>query len=195
MKRKNIIPLNRYTHLDEIITKQLREETNTKFYKKISTLRSDKNAFYRLSPIKKMKKNLSLPKLKIRLNNINNKEKELNNDNKAMLSYRNNKEKNPNKFMSFEEKMILNFYEKSILKTMQKRPKKINNIELNKYKSLFMKSKENYRKIDKIKLNRENTIYKKVIERFSNNYANFSNKIIMNKSFLNIKKKLGLKKT
>ena len=94
--------------------------------------------------------------------------------------------------MSYEEQRILNFYENSILSKMKKRPKRINDIEFNKYKFLFLKSKENYRKIEEKKLNRENSLYKKIVQRFSNNYANFSNKKIMTKSFLDIRKKLGI---
>ena len=189
MISKNIIPLAGYTNLDGILTKQIREEANNKFYKKIFTLRSDRSKFNRLSPVKKIKKNFSLPKL--RLNNINNKEKDCSYNGKLKIFLSKN-EKFNNKIMSYEEQRILNFYENSILSKMKKRPKKINDIELNKYKFLFLKSKENYRKIEEKKLNRENSLYKKIVQRFSNNYANFSNKKIMTKSFLDIRKKLGI---
>ena len=189
MISKNIIPLAGYTNLDGILTKQIREEANNKFYKKIFTLRSDRSKFNRLSPVKKIKKNFSLPKL--RLNNINNKEKDCSYNGKLKIFLSKN-EKFNNKIMSYEEQRILNFYENSILSKMKKRPKRINHIELNKYKFLFLKSKENYRKIEEKKLNRENSLYKKIVQRFSNNYANFSNKKIMTKSFLDIRKKLGI---
>ena len=189
MISKNIIPLAGYTNLDGILTKQIREEANNKFYKKIFTLRSDRSKFNRLSPVKKIKKNFSLPKL--RLNNINNKEKDCSYNGKLKIFLSKN-EKFNNKIMSYEEQRILNFYENSILSKMKKRPKRINDIELNKYKFLFLKSKENYRKIEEKKLNRENSLYKKIVQRFSNNYANFSNKKIMTKSFLDIRKKLGI---
>lgn len=189
MISKNIIPLAGYTNLDGILTKQIREEANNKFYKKIFTLRSDRSKFNRLSPVKKIKKNFSLPKL--RLNNINNKEKDCSYNGKLKIFLSKN-EKFNNKIMSYEEQRILNFYENSILSKMKKRPKIINDIELNKYKFLFLKSKENYRKIEEKKLNRENSLYKKIVQRFSNNYANFSNKKIMTKSFLDIRKKLGI---
>ena len=189
MISKNIIPLAGYTNLDGILTKQIREEANNKFYKKIFTLRSDRSKFNRLSPVKKIKKNFSLPKL--RLNNINNKEKDCSYNGKLKIFLSKN-EKFNNKIMSYEEQRILNFYENSILSKMKKRPKRINDIELNKYKFLFLKSKENYRRIEEKKLNRENSLYKKIVQRFSNNYANFSNKKIMTKSFLDIRKKLGI---
>ena len=189
MISKNIIPLAGYTNLDGILTKQIREEANNKFYKKIFTLRSDRSKFNRLSPVKKIKKNFSLPKL--RLNNINNKEKDCSYNGKLKIFLSKN-EKFNNKIMSYEEQRILNFYENSILSKMKKRPKRINDIELNKYKFLFLKSKENYRKIEEKKLNRENSLYKKIVQRFSNNYANFSNKKIMTKSFLDIRKKFGI---
>ena len=76
MKRKNIIPLIQYSHPEERITKQIREETNNKFYKKLNSLKANKITIKKLSPIRRIQKNYSLPKLNIRLSSINNKEKE-----------------------------------------------------------------------------------------------------------------------
>ena len=42
MKRKNIIPLIQYSHPEERITKQIREETNNKFYKKLNSIKANK---------------------------------------------------------------------------------------------------------------------------------------------------------
>ena len=94
--------------------------------------------------------------------------------------------------MSFEERMILNFYGNAISQRMKAKPKRINNMFFDQFKSNFQKSKENYRKIDEMRLNKENSIYRKGIKRYSQNYANFSNKI-MDKSLFSLKNKIRLK--
>ena len=187
MRRINLLSLIQYSHPEERLTEQLREETNNKFYEKLNSLKcSNKIKIKKLSPIRRVKKNYSLPKLNIRLNNINNKEKEKEN---SLLSYRDNYF---NKFMSFEERMILNFYGNAISQRMKAKPKRINNMFFDQFKSNFQKSKENYRKIDEMRLNKENSIYRKGIKRYSQNYANFSNKI-MDKSLFSLKNKIRLK--
>ena len=53
MQRKNIIPLVQYSRPDERITKQMREETNNKFYKKLNSLKASKvTIIKKLTPIK-----------------------------------------------------------------------------------------------------------------------------------------------
>ena len=94
--------------------------------------------------------------------------------------------------MTFEEKMILNFYGNAIQQRMKARPKKINDLVFRQFKSNFLKSKENYRKIDERRLNEENIIYKRGIRRFNDNYANFSNKIV-DKSMFSLRNKFRLK--
>ena len=195
MKRKNIIPLIQYSHPEERITKQIREETNNKFYKKLNSLKANKITIKKLSPIRSLQKNYSLPKLNIRLSNINNKEKEKElllkekgNENTILF----NRDKYFNKFMTFEERMILNFYENAISQRMRAKPKRINDMFFKQFKSNFQKSKQNYRKIDEMRLNKENSIYKKGIKRYSGYYANFSNRII-DKSWLGLRNKIRLK--
>ena len=195
MKRKNIIPLIQYSHPEERITKQIREETNNKFYKKLNSLKANKITIKKLSPIRSLQKNYSLPKLNIRLSNINNKEKEKElllkekgNENTILF----NRDKFFNKFMTFEERMILNFYENAISQRMRAKPKRINDMFFKQFKSNFQKSKQNYRKIDEMRLNKENSIYKKGIKRYSGYYANFSNRII-DKSWLGLRNKIRLK--
>ena len=191
-----IIPLIQYSHPDEKITKQILQETNDKFYKKINTLKTGVIKIRKLSPIKKIRKNYSLPKLNYFLKNNNKieltpiKEKEKEKEKEKSISSR-DKFYN-NKFMTFEEKMILNFYENAISQRMKVKPKRFNDQFLNQYKVNFKKSKENYRKIDERKLNEENNTYKKIIKRYSNNYANFSNKIL-DKSWFGLRKKFKLK--
>jgi len=198
MKRKNIIPLVQYSHPEERITKQIREETNNKFYKKLNSLKSNKITIKKLSPIRRIQKNYSLPKLNLRLSSINDKEKEktplLKEKEKesGILSYRDKYINNFNKFMTFEERMILNFYENAISQRMRAKPKRINDIFFKQFKSNFQKSKENYRKIDEMRLIKENSIYKKGIKRYSDYYANFSNKF-MDKSLLGLRNKIRLK--
>ena len=198
MKRKNIIPLVQYSHPEERITKQIREETNNKFYKKLNSLKANKITIKKLSPIRRIQKNYSLPKLNLRLSSINDKEKEktplLKEKEKesGILSYRDKYINNFNKFMTFEERMILNFYENAISQRMRAKPKRINDIFFKQFKSNFQKSKENYRKIDEMRLIKENSIYKKGIKRYSDYYANFSNKF-MDKSLLGLRNKIRLK--
>jgi hypothetical protein len=195
MRRKNIIPLVQYSHPEERITKQIREETNNKFYKKLNSLKANKITIKKLSPIRRIQKNYSLPKLNLRLSSINDKEKEkaplLKEREKeiGILSYR---DKYFNKFMTFEERMILNFYENAISQRMRAKPKRINDMFFKQFKSNFQKSKENYRKIDEMRLIKENSIYKKGIKRYSDYYANFSNKF-MDKSLLGLRNKIRLK--
>lgn len=195
MKRKNIIPLIQYSHPEERITKQIREETNNKFYKKLNSLKANKITIKKLSPIRRIQKNYSLPKLNIRLSSINNKEKEK----KPLLKEKEkentilfNRDKYFNKFMTFEERMILNFYENAISQRMRAKPKRINDMFFKQFKSNFKKCKQNYRKIDEMRLNKENSIYKKGIKRYSGYYANFSNRI-MDKSDLGLRNKIRLK--
>jgi len=198
MKRKNIIPLVQYSHPEERITKQIREETNNKFYKKLNSLKANKITIKKLSPIRRIQKNYSLPKLNLRLSCINDKEKEkaplLQEKEKesGILSYRDKYINNFNKFMTFEERMILNFYENAISQRMRAKPKRINDMFFKQFKSNFQKSKENYRKIDEMRLIKENSIYKKGIKRYSDYYANFSNKF-MDKSLLGLRNKIRLK--
>ena len=195
MKRKNIIPLVQYSHPEERITKQIREETNNKFYKKLNSLKANKITIKKLSPIRRIQKNYSLPKLNLRLSSINDKEKEKvpllkeKERESGILSYR---DKYFNKFMTFEERMILNFYENAISQRMRAKPKRINDMFFKQFKSNFQKSKENYRKIDEMRLIKENSIYKKGIKRYSDYYANFSNKF-MDKSLLGLRNKIRLK--
>ena len=190
MRRKNIIPLIKYSHPEERLTKQIIKETNNKFYKKLNSLKCDnKIKIKKLSPIRKIKKNYSLPKLNVKLSS-NNKLKEKEKENNA-LSIR---EKYFKKLMTFEERMIVNFYENAISQRMNAKPKRINNMFYKQFKSNFQKSKENYRKINEMKLIKENSIYRKGIKRHSENYANFSNKII-DKSLFNLKNKIRLKFT
>jgi hypothetical protein len=192
MRSKNIIPLVQYSHPEETITRQMRKEANDKFYKRLSCLKSSMVRIKKITPFLKIKKCYSLPKLNIHLNNINNssndkissgKEK-----NKITLSTR---DKN-NKFLTFEERMILNFYENAISQRMRAKPKRINDMFFKQFKSNFQKSKENYRKIDEMRLIKENSIYKKGIKRYSGYYANFSNKY-MDKSLLGLRNKIRLK--
>ena len=195
MKRKNIIPLVQYSHPEERITKQIREETNNKFYKKLNSLKANKITIKKLSPIRRIQKNYSLPKLNIRLSSINNKEKEkepLLKEKEKENTILFNRDKYFNKFMTFEERMILNFYENAISQRMRAKPKRINDMFFKQFKSNFQKSKENYRKIDEMRLIKENSIYKKGIKRYSGYYANFSNKII-DKSLLGLRNKIRLK--
>ena len=198
MRRKNIIPLVQYSHPEERITKQIREETNNKFYKKLNSLKANKITIKKLSPIRRIQKNYSLPKLNLRLSSINDKEKEkaplLKEKEKegGILSYRDKYINNFNKFMTFEERMILNFYENAISQRMRAKPKRINDMFFKQFKSNFQKSKENYRKIDEMRLIKENSIYKKGIKRYSGYYANFSNKY-MDKSLLGLRNKIRLK--
>jgi hypothetical protein len=195
MKRKNIIPLIQYSHPEERITKQIREETNNKFYKKLNSLKANKITIKKLSPIRRIQKNYSLPKLNIRLSSINNKEKEkepLLKEKEKENTILFNRDKYFNKFMTFEERMILNFYENAISQRMRAKPKRINDMFFKQFKSNFQKCKQNYRKIDEMRLNKENSIYKKGIKRYSGYYANFSNRI-MDKSDLGLRNKIRLK--
>ena len=195
MKRKNIIPLIQYSHPEERITKQIREETNNKFYKKLNSLKANKITIKKLSPIRRIQKNYSLPKLNIRLSSINNKEKEkepLLKEKEKENTILFNRDKYFNKFMTFEERMILNFYENAISQRMRAKPKRINDMFFKQFKSNFQKCKQNYRKIDEMRLNKENSIYKKGIKRYSGYYANFSNRI-MDKSDLGLRDKIRLK--
>ena len=195
MKRKNIIPLIQYSHPEERITKQIREETNNKFYKKLNSLKANKITIKKLSPIRRIQKNYSLPKLNIRLSSINNKEKEkepLLKEKEKENTILFNRDKYFNKFMTFEERMILNFYENAISQRMRKKKKRINDMFFKQFKSNFQKCKQNYRKIDEMRLNKENSIYKKGIKRYSGYYANFSNRI-MDKSDLGLRNKIRLK--
>lgn len=195
MKRKNIIPLIQYSHPEERITKQIREETNNKFYKKLNSLKANKITIKKLSPIRRIQKNYSLPKLNIRLSSINNKEKEkepLLKEKEKENTILFNRDKYFNKFMTFEERMILNFYENAISQRMRAKPKRINDMFFKQFKSNFQKCKQNYRKIDEMRLNKENSIYKKGIKRYSGYYANFSNRI-MDKSGLGLRNKIRLK--
>ncbi len=195
MKRKNIIPLIQYSHPEERITKQIREETNNKFYKKLNSLKANKITIKKLSPIRRIQKNYSLPKLNIRLSSINNKEKEkepLLKEKEKENTILFNRDKYFNKFMTFEERMILNFYENAISQRMRAKPKRINDMLFKQFKSNFQKCKQNYRKIDEMRLNKENSIYKKGIKRYSGYYANFSNRI-MDKSDLGLRNKIRLK--
>ena len=195
MKRKNIIPLIQYSHPEERITKQIREETNNKFYKKLNSLKANKITIKKLSPIRGIQKNYSLPKLNIRLSSINNKEKEkepLLKEKEKENTILFNRDKYFNKFMTFEERMILNFYENAISQRMRAKPKRINDMFFKQFKSNFQKCKQNYRKIDEMRLNKENSIYKKGIKRYSGYYANFSNRI-MDKSDLGLRNKIRLK--
>jgi hypothetical protein len=186
MKRKNIIPLIQYSHPEERITKQIREETNNKFYKKLNSLKANKITIKKLSPIRRIQKNYSLPKLNIRLSSINNKEKEkepLLKEKEKENTILFNRDKYFNKFMTFEERMILNFYENAISQRMRAKPKRINDMFFKQFKSNFQKCKQNYRKIDEMRLNKENSIYKKGIKRYSGYYANFSNRIMDKSDF------------
>ena len=195
MKRKNIIPLIQYSHPEERITKQIREETNNKFYKKLNSLKANKITIKKLSPIRRIQKNYSLPKLNIRLSSINNKEKEkepLLKEKEKENTILFNRDKYFNKFMTFEERMILNFYENAISERMRAKPKRINDMFFKQFKSNFQKCKQNYRKIDEMRLNKENSIYKKGIKRYSGYYANFSNRIL-DKSDLGLRNKIRLK--
>ena len=193
MKRKNIIPLIQYSHPEERITKQIREETNNKFYKKLNSLKANKITIKKLSTIRRIQKNYSLPKLNIRLSSINNKEKEpLLKEKEKENTILFNRDKYFNKFMTFEERMILNFYENAISQRMRAKPKRINDMFFKQFKSNFQKCKQNYRKIDEMRLNKENSIYKKGIKRYSGYYANFSNRI-MDKSDLGLRNKIRLK--
>ena len=195
MKRKNIIPLIQYSHPEERITKQIREETNNKFYKKLNSLKANKITIKKLSPIRRIQKNYSLPKLNIRLSSINNKEKEkepLLKEKEKENTILFNRDKYFNKFMTFEERMILNFYENAISQRMRAKPKRINDMFFKQFKYNFQKCKQNYRKIDEMRLNKENSIYKKGIKRYSGYYANFSNRI-MDKSDLGLRNKIRLK--
>ena len=195
MKRKNIIPLIQYSHPEERITKQIREETNNKFYKKLNSLKANKITIKKLSPIRRIQKNYSLPKLNIRLSSINNKEKEkepLLKEKEKENTILFNRDKYFNKFMTFEERMILNFYENAISQRMRAKPKRINDMFFKQFKSNFQKCKQNYRKIDEMRLNKENSIYKKGIKKYSGYYANFSNRI-MDKSDLGLRNKIRLK--
>ena len=195
MKRKNIIPLIQYSHPEERITKQIREETNNKFYKKLNSLKANKITIKKLSPIRRIQKNYSLPKLNIRLSSINNKEKEkepLLKEKEKENTILFNRDKYFNKFMTFEERMILNFYENAISQRMRAKPKRINDMFFKQFKSNFQKCKQNYRKIDEMRLNKENSIYKKGIKRYSGYYANFSNRIL-DKSDLGLRNKIRLK--
>ena len=195
MKRKNIIPLIQYSHPEERITKQIREETNNKFYKKLNSLKANKITIKKLSPIRRIQKNYSLPKLNIRLSSINNKEKEkepLLKEKEKENTILFNRDKYFNKFMTFEERMILNFYENAISQRMRAKPKRINDMFFKQFKSNFQKCKQNYRKIVEMRLNKENSIYKKGIKRYSGYYANFSNRI-MDKSDLGLRNKIRLK--
>ena len=195
MKRKNIIPLIQYSHPEERITKQIRQETNNKFYKKLNSLKANKITIKKLSPIRRIQKNYSLPKLNIRLSSINNKEKEkepLLKEKEKENTILFNRDKYFNKFMTFEERMILNFYENAISQRMRAKPKRINDMFFKQFKSNFQKCKQNYRKIDEMRLNKENSIYKKGIKRYSGYYANFSNRI-MDKSDLGLRNKIRLK--
>ena len=202
MRGKNIIPLAQYSYPEEKITKKILKETNNKFYKKINTLKTGVIKIRKLSPIKKLQKNYSLPKLNVFLKKYNSnikiepsilKEKEKENPKyKGKERSISSRSKIFDKFMTFEEKMILNYYENAISRRMKAKPKRINDYFLNQYKFNFKKSKENYRKIDERKLNEENNIYKKLIKSYSNNYANFSNKIL-DKSWYGLRKKFKLK--
>lgn len=194
MQRKNIIPLVQYSRPDERITKQMREETNNKFYKKLNSLKASKvTIIKKLTPIKKIRKNFSLPKLNFRFNSIiNNKEKEKDLTSREKGNVLIKRSKYFDKYMTFEEKMILNFYGNAIQQRMKARPKKINDLVFRQFKSNFLKSKENYRKIDERRLNEENIIYKRGIRRFNDNYANFSNKIV-DKSMFSLRNKFRLK--
>ena len=193
MRRKNIIPLVQYSHPEETITRQMRKEANDKFYKRLSCLKSNMVRIKKITPFIKIKKSYSLPKLNIHLSYINNSSNDkissVKEKNKITLSTR---DKN-NKFMTFEERMILNFYENAISSRMNAKPKKINDYQYKQFRSNFQKSKENYRKINEFKLNKENSIYKKVIKRFSDNFANFSKNKYMNHSLLSLNKKFKIK--
>ena len=95
--------------------------------------------------------------------------------------------------MTFEQKMMLNYYEHAISSRMKAKPKKVNDFFFRQFKSNFEKSKKNYRKIEELKLNKENSIYKKIIKRFSDNYANFSNNKFANHSYFALNKKFKIK--
>ena len=197
MQRKNIIRLVQYSHPEEILNKQYVKEANKKFYNKINSLKPNIIKIRKLSPIKKIKKNISLPKLKIKLLNINNKEKDKKDKNIPSTSRErekiiNSRDKHFNKLMTFEEKMILNYYENAISQRMKAKPKKINDQFFKQIRTNFQKSKENYRKIDEMKLIKDNIIYKKILKGYAQNYANFSNKI-MDKSWLSLRNKFKLK--
>ena len=196
MRSKYIIPLVQYSYPEETITRQMRKEANDKFYKRLSCLKSSMVRIKKITPLLKMQKSYSLPKLNIHLNNINN----INNSSNEKIS--SGKEKNKitlstkdknNKFMTFEERMILNFYENAISSRMKAKPRKFNDYQYKQFRSNFQKSKENYRKINEFKLNKENSIYKKVIKRFSDNFANFSKNKYMNHSLLSLNKKFKIK--
>ena len=79
MQRKNIIRLVQYSHPEEILNKQYVKETNKKFYSKINSLKPNIIKIRKLSPVKKIKKNISLPKLKIKLLNIWSKQNQMGN--------------------------------------------------------------------------------------------------------------------
>ena len=196
MKRKNIIPLIQYSHPEEIITRQIRQEANNKFYRRLSCLKSSMVRIKKITPNLRLKKNYSLPKLNIHLSSINSSATEkipsIKEKNKKTLSTKDTKERN-NKFMTFEERMILNFYENAISSRMKAKPKKINDFQYRQFRSNFQKCKENYRKINEFRLNQENSIYKKVIKRFSDNFANFSNNKLLSHSLLSLNKKFKIK--
>ena len=194
MQRKNIIRLVQYSHPEEILNKQYVKETNKKFYSKINSLKPNIIKIRKLSPVKKIKKNFSLPKLKIKLLNINNKEKDKNipSTSREKEKIINSRDKHFNKLMTFEEKMILNYYENAISQRMKAKPKRINDQFFKQIRTNFQKSKENYRKIDEMKLIKDNIIYKKILKGYAQNYANFSNKI-MDKSWLSLRNKFKLK--
>ena len=191
MRRTNIISLVQYSHPEEIITKQIRKEANNKFYKRLSSLKSSMVRIKKINPKLQLKKSYSLPKLNLHLsinNSTNEKIPPTKEKSKVVL---NTREKN--KFMTFEQKMMLNYYEHAISSRMKAKPKKVNDFFFRQFKSNFEKSKKNYRKIEELKLNKENSIYKKVIKRFSDNYANFSNNKFVNHSYFALNKKFKIK--
>ena len=168
---------------------------NTIFSSRRKNYKANKITIKKLSPIRRIQKNYSLPKLNIRLSSINNKEKEkepLLKEKEKENTILFNRDKYFNKFMTFEERMILNFYENAISQRMRAKPKRINDMFFKQFKSNFQKCKQNYRKIDEMRLNKENSIYKKGIKRYSGYYANFSNRI-MDKSDLGLRNKIRLK--
>jgi hypothetical protein len=147
MQRKNIIRLVQYSHPEEILNKQYVKETNKKFYSKINSLKPNIIKIRKLSPVKKIKKNFTLPKLKIKLLNINNKEKDKNipSTSREREKIINSRDKHFNKLMTFEEKMILNYYENAISQRMKAKPKRINDQFFKQIRTNFQKSKERER--------------------------------------------------
>ena len=173
LQRKNFIHLLPYFYPKEPLTKRSNEKITDNFYKKIKLIRYRNNGNNILSPIKR-KINLSLPKIKININSINNK---------TPIK----KDKPLERYFSFDEKNYVKYYENAISKIMRSKPKKNLGMQ-SPYEALLLKGSENKRKINKIKLNKENIYYR-------NNVKNISSKISDSSSYINVSNSYFNKKT